>query len=87
MTTILPTKTNSDNFRAQIDCVLIDTDYNGKSFNIAASDLPAKKTDLIKGEYELPLAATVAVKIVDMLGEEVLMVRSQSPACVRIHGL
>ena len=78
MTTILPTKTNSDDFRAQIDCVLIDTDYNGKSFNIAASDLPAKKTDLIKGEYELPLPrtnATVAVKIVDMLGEEVLMVQ------------
>ena len=67
-----------DDFRAQIDCVLIDTDYNGKSFNIAASDLPAKKTDLIKGEYELPLPrtnATVAVKIVDMLGEETVVVR------------
>ena len=32
-----------DDFRAQIDCVLIDTDYNGKNFNIVASDLPAEE--------------------------------------------
>ena len=64
-------------FRAQIDCVLMDTDYNGQVFNIVESDLPSKKTNLIKGEYELILpraGATVAVKIVDMLGEEVVEV-------------
>ena len=64
-------------FRAQIDCVLIDTDYNGKVFNIVESDLPTKKTDFITGKYELPLPradAKVAVKIVDMLGEEVIEV-------------
>ena len=43
-----------DDFRAQIDCVLIDTDYNGKSFNIVESDLPSKKTDYIVGEYVFP---------------------------------
>ena len=62
-----------DDFRAQIDCVLIDTDYNGKNFNIVKSDLPSKKTDFIKGKYELTLPRVnckVAVKIVDMLGEE-----------------
>ncbi len=62
-------------FRAQIDCVLIDTDYNGKSFNIIESDLPKRKTYFIRGEYELTLpcaSAKVAVKIVDMLGEEVV---------------
>ena len=66
-----------DDFRAQIDCVLIDTDYNGKVFNIVESDLPIKKTDFITGEYVLPLPranAQVAVKIVDMLGEEVIEV-------------
>ena len=66
-----------DDFRAQIDCVLIDTDYNGRHFNIAESDLPKKKTDLIKGEYALTLPRTgakVAVKIVDMLGEEIIEV-------------
>ncbi len=64
-------------FRAQIDYVLIDIDYNGENFNIVASDLPQRKTDFIKGEYELTLSradAKVAVKIVDMLGEEVVEV-------------
>lgn len=64
-------------FRAQIDCVLMDTDYNGENFNIVISDLPHRKTDFIKGEYELTLpraGAKVAVKIVDMLGEEVIAV-------------
>ena len=67
-----------DNFRAQIDCVLIDTGYNGKRFNIVESDLPTKKTDYIKGEYRLDLpraGSKVAVKIVDMLGEETLTVK------------
>ncbi len=67
-----------DDFRAQIDCVLIDTDYDGRHFNIVASDLPGKKTDYIKSEYELTLPsanAKVAVKIVDMLGEETLVVK------------
>ena len=67
-----------DDFRAQIDCVLIDTDYNGEHFRIVESDLPEKRVDFIKGEYELALPradAKVAVKIVDMLGEEVLTVR------------
>ena len=67
-----------DDFRAQIDCVLIDIDYNGKHFNIVHSDIPKRKTDYIIGEYALPLpraAAKVAVKIVDMLGEETLIVK------------
>ena len=65
-----------DDFRAQIDCVLIDTDYNGEGFNIVASDLPEKKSDFVEGEYQLPLpraGAKVAVKIIDMLGEEILV--------------
>ncbi len=66
-----------EDFRTQIDCVLIDTDYNGRSFNIVESDLPKKKTDFIRGRYELSLPhadARVAVKIVDMLGEEIIVV-------------
>ncbi len=67
-----------DDFRAQIDCVLIDNDYDGERFNIVESDLPQRKTDYIRGEYLLTLPhpdAKVAVKIVDMLGEEVVVVR------------
>lgn len=62
-------------FRATIDYVLIDTDYNSKAFNVCVSDVPAKKKDLIKAEYKLEVqkGAKVAVKIVDMLGEEVIV--------------
>jgi DNA modification methylase len=64
-----------DDWRAMVDCVMIDASYDGKVFDIALSDVPERKTDLVRGEYELPASkgkTTVAVKIVDMLGEEVL---------------
>ena len=62
-----------DDFRAQIDCVLIDTDYTGEHFTIVESDVPEKKTDFVKGEYTVSLPrpdARIAVKIIDMLREE-----------------
>jgi hypothetical protein len=64
-----------DDWRAMVDCVLIDTDYDGQIFNVVFSDVPEKKTDFIFAEYEIPLPqtpTTVGVKIIDMLGEEVL---------------
>ncbi|MEO0267822.1 MAG: site-specific DNA-methyltransferase [candidate division WOR-3 bacterium] len=69
-------KVKIPDFRAMIDYVLIDTNYDGRTFHIVYSDVPAKKNDLIQGKYELeiPEAKTkIAVKIVDMLGEEVLI--------------
>ncbi|MHB8844410.1 MAG: DNA methyltransferase [Nitrospirota bacterium] len=71
-------KPKIDDWRAMVDCVMIDAAYDGKVFNVALSDVPEKKTDLVQGSYELPAPggdATVAVKIIDMLGEEVLWVR------------
>jgi hypothetical protein len=58
-----------------VDSVMIDTDYDGKVFNIELSDVPERKQDFVAGRYELPASdrATVAVKITDMLGEEVLI--------------
>lgn len=47
------------------------------SSRIALSDVPEKKTEYVQGRYELPVAegeTTVAVKVVDMLGEEVVEV-------------
>ena len=64
-----------DDWRAMVDCVLIDTDYHAPVFQVAHADIPEKKTDLVHGRYELPMpppGATIAVKIIDMLGEEVL---------------
>ena len=52
-----------------------DTAYDGIVFNVALSDAPERKTDLVAGRYEVPAPdgpTTVAVKITDMLGEEVL---------------
>ncbi len=65
-----------EDFRAQIDCVLIDTNYTGAHFTIVESDVPEKKIDFVEGEYtvSLPRAdARVAVKIIDMLGEETVV--------------
>ena len=65
-----------DDFRAQIDCVLIDTDYTGEHFDIDESDVPEKKDDFVEGEYTVTLPrpnARVAVKIIDMLGEETVV--------------
>ncbi len=36
------------------DCVMIDTAYDGKVFNVALSDVPEKKTDFVQGSHELP---------------------------------
>jgi len=68
-----------DDWRAMVDCVMIDTAYDGTVFNVALVDVPEKKTDFVNGAYELPAPkgkTTVALKIVDMLGEEVLVTAS-----------
>ncbi len=65
-----------DDFRAQIDCMLIDTDYTGEHFTIVKSDVPEKKSDFVEGQYTVSLPrpnARVAVKIIDMLGEETVV--------------
>ncbi len=61
-------------FKSQIDYVLIDTNYNGQIFTTCISDVPAKKKELIKGSYSVSVEGKIAIKIVDMLGEESLFV-------------
>jgi len=65
-----------DDWRAMVDCIMIDTAYNGEVFNVVLADVPVKKSDLVEGRYELPAPESeclVAVKVVDMLGEEVVV--------------
>ena len=65
--------------RAMIDSVAIDPAYNGQVLNVVVHDVPEKKTDYVAGRYELPAPkgeTTVAVRITDMLGEEVLVTRA-----------
>ncbi len=71
-------KPKIDDWRAMVDCVMIDSAYDGKVFNVALSDVPEKKTDFVAGRYELRAPSgqtTVAVKVIDMLGEEVLVTK------------
>ena len=66
-----------EHFSAQIDCVLIDTDYTGEHFTRVECDAPKKKDDFIDGHYEVSLPrpeARVAVKIISMLGEETVVI-------------
>ena len=60
-----------------IDTVLIDNNYDSKIFHIVYSDVPERKDDLVKGKYEIEIPSSktrIAVKIIDMLGEEVINV-------------
>ncbi len=58
---------------------MIDSHYDGEVFNITLADVPEKKNDLVEGAYSLPIegSASIAVKIIDMLGEEVMIVEKE----------
>lgn len=59
-----------------VDCVMIDGPYNSEVFNVAMSDTLPRKNSLLAGRYELQALdskTTIVVKIIGMLGEEVLM--------------
>ena len=63
--------------RSMIDVVLIDDNYSADIFNVKHADIPGKN-ELVQGKYELDISeekTSVAVKIIDMLGEEVLVVK------------
>ena len=71
-------KVKIPDFRSMIDVVLVDNNYNGKVFNITHSDVPEKKSDMVERKYEIEIPkekTTIAVKIIDMLGEEVLVTK------------
>jgi DNA modification methylase len=70
-------KPKIDDWRAMVDCVMIDAAYDGTVFNVVLADVPEKKIDMVAGRYEIAAPGkrtAVAVKIIDMLGEEVLVV-------------
>jgi hypothetical protein len=71
-------KAKISDWRAMVDTVMIDLDYDGDVFDIDLSDVPERKDDLVVGRYELEAPkgeTTVAVKVIDMLGEEVLVTK------------
>ncbi len=67
-----------DNWRALVDCVAIDPAYDGQIFRSVLVDAPLKKRDQVQGCYTLPAptaGSCVAVRITDLLGEEVLLTK------------
>ncbi len=70
-------KPQVSDWKSMVDSVMIDSAYDGKVFNITLADVPEKKNDLVDGKYvvEAKKGAMVAVKVTDMLGEEVLVVK------------
>lgn len=67
------TQAKVEDFHQIIDSVAIDVDYNGDLFNAEIMDLPDKKS-VIAGKYEYEYdkkgKQKIAIKIVDVLGEE-----------------
>jgi len=65
--------TKIENFKQIIESVTIDVNYDGKLFNAEIMDLPDKKSE-IQATYEYKYTKTgintVAIKIIDVLGEE-----------------
>lgn len=60
-------------WRAVVDCILIDSNHDGAVFNVTLADVPERKQDFVDGRYEMaapPAGVVVAVKVIDMLGEE-----------------
>jgi len=63
-------------WQAMVDSVIIDPAFDGTLFQGKLADVPLKKRDLVVGTYEVEGPAeeiTVAVKIIDVLGEELLI--------------
>ncbi|HJS20821.1 MAG TPA: hypothetical protein VJ785_18890, partial [Anaerolineales bacterium] len=65
-------------WRSMVDSIMIDSNYDGAVFNITLADVPERKNDLVEGRYsvEAKKGAVIAVKVTDMLGEEVLVLKS-----------
>ncbi|CAN5861286.1 hypothetical protein BH10CHL1_BH10CHL1_27210 [soil metagenome] len=76
--TFKPGNTSSIEWRALVDCIAIDSAYDGQIFHSILVDAPLKKRDQVQGFYTLaaPLVGScIAVRITDLLGEEVLVTK------------
>ena len=59
-------------WRQLVDAILIDPCHDGELFVVRQADIPLRHKDLVSGVYNLANAGPlVAVKVVDLLGNEV----------------
>lgn len=69
-----------EDWRSAVDCVAIDPDYDGVTLRVVLADAPLKRTQLVAGEYELPVAAVgakIAVRVTDIWGQETLVIHDR----------
>ncbi len=65
-------------WRAVVDSIAIDPAYDGVVLRATFADAPQRKQDQVRGSYELPAPAqptTVAVRFLDIAGNEMLVTR------------
>ncbi len=64
-------------WRAWVDSVAVDPEHDGEVFRGVCWDLPAKRSDQVRGEYtvDAPAGAVVAVRLTDVWGGEATVVR------------
>lgn len=68
-----------DDWRALVDEVLIDPAYDGRVMRRLVMDSPRLRQQTVTGIYRLPIAqaaTVVAVKLIDLLGYEHLMIKA-----------
>lgn len=68
-------RTQVAGWRSMVNSIEIDLSYDNQVFHIDYSDIPERKDDLVKGDYtfSVPYGPTnVAIKLIDMLGEEII---------------
>jgi len=69
-----------EDWRSMVDSVAVDTAYDGEVFDVDLIDIPERRSDVVGGTYDLAAPAgdlPAAVRITDMLGEEMLIVESR----------
>ncbi len=66
---------NGADWRAAVEEIAIDPDYDGCTLRILLADAPLKRTQWVAGEYTLPApppGAQVAVRVTDIWGQETM---------------
>lgn len=66
-------KKRASDWHSLIDCVVIDFNYDGKCFRMDYADLPKERSETAKCLYNPTSSGRIALKIVDLLGNECLV--------------
>lgn len=64
-------------WRSVVDCVLIDLHHREGSFRVDIADIPATRQATIRSSYRVQSAGRVAVKLIDLLGNEIVVTEPQ----------